>query len=183
MKIVLLVVLFALISCAFANQVQAQKDMDEIQAGFSKVLLKTILKTQKNSECAASTEKLRKIWIFLPPSIQTKLIEDSIMQIAGQFPRIPYETVEKLVKNFINKEVPPQEACDFAYKIISEEVRRREECVNKCVEEADFTPERLARVVVKCRLDWKCYIREVQEAMQSVAQCIAGCVTKQVQLE
>jgi hypothetical protein len=182
MKVIVLLVLFALISFTFANQVQEQKDMEEIKASFQKAFLKVILKKEK-SECADSTAQLRKVWIFLPPSVQKALLQDVTMQIAQQFPRIPFETVEKLVKNFVDKSVPAQEACDFAYKIISEEVRRREECLNKCIEDADLTPERIVRTVAKCKFEWRCYLNEVEELMQSLGQCIAGCIQKNIQLE
>lgn len=173
-KVVLVVLL--LVAAAFA-QAEVSKDVapsQQIVAAFLKC-------TQNKNECTENVAQLRKYWPWLPPSIQNEILNQVISQLSSQFPRVPYETMVTLVRNFINDKVPAQEACDFAWKIISEEVRRREECVEKCVND-NLSIEKLFAAIAKCKLDFRCYLGEVENTLEGLALCIRDCLMKRPQL-
>ena len=60
------------------------------------------------------------------------------------------------------------DACKYAEEILRNEVRRRESCVAKCVEDADLTPERVIRTIMKCRLEIDCYLNEIRTTMETL---------------
>lgn len=173
MKIIFVVLL--LIAAAYAEQVNgAIVPKEHIVSLF----IKTIT---KNSECADNTKELRKYWFWLPPSFQDQILNEVVRSITSQFPRIPYETVVKLVRNFVDDRIEPQEACDYAWKIISEEVQRREVCVQKCIEDNLSLP-RLLQAIAKCKINFRCYLEEVEDVLQSFGSCMATCLMKNNQI-
>lgn len=173
----LLIVIFCLIAVAFADQQYNGAVVPKEQ--IVSLFLKTV---SQKSECADNTKELRKYWFWLPPSIQDQILNEVIRSLVQQFPRIPYETVVKLVRNFVDERVEPQEACDYAWKIISEEVRRREDCVQKCVEDNLSLP-RLFQAIAKCKVNFRCYLGEVEDVLQSLGSCIANCLMKNNQIQ
>jgi len=172
--IVIFVLLFVICSITCEETNTRAAIISDIKDSTKKLYLSAILKTR--NECDDQVGQLRRIWFYLPPTLKESLLAEVINQISRQFPRIPFETVEKLVKNFIDDTVKPQDACDFAWRILSEEVRRREQCLQKCIEDADLTPERLIRTIAKCRLEFRCYLQEIQETMMGLATCMQSCI-------
>jgi hypothetical protein len=172
-KIVLVVLL--LVAAVFAADVS--KDVVA-----SEQIVKQFLKcTASRNECSENVAQLRTYWPWLPPSIQNEILNQVIGQLSAQFPRVPYETMVTLVRNFINDKVPAAEACEFAWRIISEEVRRREECVEKCLSE-NLSIDRLFAAVAKCKLDFRCYLGEVESTLESLALCVRDCLMKRTLL-
>jgi len=82
-----------------------------------------------------------------------------------------------MIRNFGNPAVPAADACKYAEEIIRNEVRRREACVQKCVDDADLTPERVIRTIMKCRIDFQCYLTEIRTVMETLGPCITRCMT------
>lgn len=175
-KLLLILGLALLFSSFVAAETVPKDEMMKAVRQSTKSMFLAAVKGAEKDECHDNVMQLRKVWFYLPPNLKESLLLDVISQLASQFPRLPYEQVERLVRNFVDDKVEPRQACDYAWRILSEEARRRQECVEACVEEADLTPERLIRTVMKCGLDFNCYMQEIEETMQSLAICIQGCI-------
>jgi len=154
----------------------------EIKIKVQGVLKETVLRAANGTfkdytECAENVENFRALWRFLPNDLKESIITEVSRQIWSQFPGIQFPIVERLVRNFGNNQVKPEEACKYAYEILSNEVRRREACVQKCVEDADLTQERLVRTIMKCRINLDCYLEEIRGIMDNLGPCIANCMS------
>jgi len=85
--------------------------------------------------------------------------------------------MDKMIRNFGDLRVPAADACKYAEEILRNEVRRREACVQKCVNDADLSTERVIRTIMKCRVELNCYLREIDTIMTSLGPCITRCMT------
>jgi hypothetical protein len=157
--------------------VNAEKEIQktDIKAHVEKMLLDIIMKDDPT--CAEQVEQFRRIWRFLPNELKESIYEEISRQIWSQFPGIPKPIVDRLIRNFGNPNVPAADACKYAEEIIRNEVRRREACVSKCVEDADLSTERVIRTIMKCRLEFQCYLDEIRGVMDTLGPCIARCMT------
>jgi hypothetical protein len=169
--LIVLIVVFALFASTNAEQTQ------DIKKQVEKLLLGCILREKDDPTCAEQVETFRRVWRFLPNELKESIYEEISNQIWSQFPGIPKPVVDRMIRNFGNPNVPAADACKYAEEIIRNEVRRREACVGKCVEDADLTPERVIRTIMKCRTDFQCYLEEIRKTMESLGPCITRCMT------
>lgn len=144
--------------------VQKQKLLEKVSA---------LLKRKEKNEC--NIDELREIYYWLPPSLQREIKSQLLNNILGQFPRLRFEVVEKLINDMFDPRVPQQRVCDDLDRIIIPEARRRQECGQRCMDKVDLSPERLIRVVMKCQLEFQCYLNEIATELQNVARCAHEC--------
>jgi hypothetical protein len=171
--IVILVILSFFLINAEHNSLETQ----EIKQKVEKMLLKCALQEKEDPTCEEQVVQFRTVWRFLQNELKELIIEEVSNQIWSQFPGIPRAIVDRMIRNFGNMDVKPEDACRYAWEIISNEVRRRESCVAKCVEDADLTPERVIRTIMKCRIEFNCYLEEIRKTMESLGPCIQRCMT------
>jgi len=131
------------------------------------------LYSMEKREC--NIDELREIFYWLPPSWKAEIISQLIGNIIGQFPRLRYEVVEKLVKDMFDSRVPQERVCKDLDDIILPEARRRQMCGQRCMERVDLSPERILKVVMQCQFDFRCYLNEIARELQQVAQCAEDC--------
>jgi hypothetical protein len=122
------ILVFLLIALVFTAEVDSDKKL--IQTQITKMYRELIF-SKKDASCAKDVESFRRIWRFVPEEIREMIFQEIIDSIMMIFPSIPYETVQKLVKDFGNERVPAIDACKFARETFENEIRRREECVQK----------------------------------------------------
>ena len=139
------------------------------------VLLKKVQNIKnKNFDCEDVTEKFRETFNFIPPTVQETILKNTIKNLSKRVPSIPTRTLEKLVKNFANSDVPEEEACKFSYKTFSDKMSTK--CLDSCIQKSDLTFERIVKTLEKCSINWKCYIDETDEISSGFSKCIGKCV-------
>jgi hypothetical protein len=131
-----LMIIVALFSASFAVKLSDSSSEFYTSADGKKLLAEKLLGVipveTKSNDCAGNVSVLRKYWFWLPPGLQSQILNEAVSQLRGPlfFPRIPQNTLVTLVKNFVDDSVNEQEACDCAWRMISTELRRREEAVD-----------------------------------------------------
>jgi len=143
-------------------------------------MAKKLLKREKD-EC--NLDELREFFYWLPPSFQREIISQLIGNILGQFPRLKYEVVEKLVNDMFDKRVPAERVCADLDRIIRPEAERRARCNQICMDKVDLSPERFIKVIQKCGLEFRCYLNEIAQELQSVARCAHECYMQELLLQ
>eukprot|EP01080_Neovahlkampfia_damariscottae_P001848 gene1848-989_t len=128
---------------------------------------------KRTKQC--NLDELREFYYWLPPSMQAEIKRQLIEQIYGQFPRLKYEVVEKLVSDMFNMDIPAQKVCDDMERIIIPEAQRRQRCQEECIAKIDLSIMRIYRTIERCRLQINCYMREIAEELQNVAKCAHEC--------
>jgi len=161
--------------CVLFGLCTPQANLDAEYKAKSAIVLEKATKilTGKNDEC--NLAELREFYFFLPPSYQREIKSQLIGNILGQFPRLRYEVVEKLINDMFDMRVPAERVCADLDRIILPEARRRQECSQRCLDKIDLSPERLIRVITKCGLDINCYMNEVAEEMMNFQRCAHDC--------
>jgi len=129
--------------------------------------------TKERKEC--NLDELRELFYWLPPSIQENIKYQLIGNILGQFPRLKYEVVVKLVNDMFDQRVPAQQVCDDLDRIVLPEAIRRQRCQNMCMDKVDLSPQRILKVIEKCGLTFRCYLEEIAKELQEVARCSHVC--------
>ena len=178
MKSIIFITLLVLLAAVFAST-EVEKGLSAIEQSLADKAAQDFLKLLKDFKeptCAEQVETFRKYWRFVPGEIQEKIIVEIVRQLHAQLPGIPYEVIDKLVRDFGNREVPAQDACENARKIIEEYMRKRQACIEKCMEAIDLSPERLIKLIAKCKTNFRCYLDEIQQELQQLAGCIQKCI-------
>jgi hypothetical protein len=152
----------------------------------SDIRAKMAILLEKSKALYSATEKkqcnldeLREIFYWLPPSFKAEIISQLIGNILGQFPRLKYEVVEKLVNDMFDSRVPAERVCKDIDDILLPEARRRQECSQKCMELVDLSPERILKVIMQCQFDFTCYLNEVAKELQEVGRCTHECYMRE----
>jgi len=124
-------------------------------------------------EC--NLDDLREFFFFLPPSFQREIKDQLVGNILGQFPRLQYEVVVKLVNDMFDPKVPQEQVCADLDRIVLPEARRRQRCSQMCMDKVDLSPQRILKVIEKCGFQFRCYLDEIAQELQQVAQCSNDC--------
>jgi len=137
---------------------------------------KIISNTLNETECGENLSNLRWFFRFLPEEVKDGIKSELVNNILGQFPRLRFEVVTRLVNQMFDLNVDPQFVCRELDRILFPEARRRDECTKKCVAKIDTSPLRLARLIRQCGFELDCYLRELALEMQNLQNCISECV-------
>lgn len=163
-------VLLALIVLAYASADPAKQLADDIY--------NQLMQAKTTNTCAEQFTKIRKVFNFLPKEIRDRIIDELTAAILRSFPSLNPGEVRKVVSDLLDPNVPVETACRNFERLLEEEMRRRQQCIEKCKKEIEhnFTYERLIALVLKCKTDVRCYLEEVKEVMFQFQRCLANCI-------
>jgi len=163
-------VLLALIVLAYASADPAKQLADDIY--------NQLMQAKTTNTWAEQFTKIRKVFNFLPKEIRDRIIDELTAAILRSFPSLNPGEVRKVVSDLLDPNVPVETACRNFERLLEEEMRRRQQCIEKCKKEIEhnFTYERLIALVLKCKTDVRCYLEEVKEVMFQFQRCLANCI-------
>lgn len=155
--VLLIVTLIVLINCNKA--VSTPKESKEKINDILSVILDTdtIMGVNNYTECGQNMNNLRWYFRFLPEEVKQEIKSQLVSNIIGQFPRLRYEVVVRLVNQMFDLNVDSQFVCRYFLsfncreldRILFPEARRRDICSRRCSAKIDLSPLRMVNISIK----------------------------------